>query len=127
MNRLLLDSNTIVWWDDGSAELGAAARKRIQDAEAVYVSAVSEWELSIKAALSRIVLRRSILEATTAAGFEPLAISFEHAQAVLGLKPIHRDPFDRLLVAVAIVEGLTLVSSDPVLAEYPISFIDARS
>ena len=127
MNRLLLDSNTIVWWDDGSAELGAAARKRIQDAEAVYVSAASEWELSIKAALSKIVLRRSILEATIAAGFESLPISFQHAQAVRELKPIHKDPFDRMLVAVAIVEGLALVSSDPLLAEYPISFIDARS
>jgi PIN domain nuclease of toxin-antitoxin system len=127
MNRLLLDSNTIVWWDDGSAELGAAARKMIQDAEAVYVSAASEWELSIKAALSKLVLRRSILEATIAAGFEPLPISFPHAQAVRQLKPIHEDPFDRLLVAVAMVEGLALVSSDPVLAEYPIPVVDARS
>lgn len=127
MNRLLLDSNTIVWWDDGSAELGAAARKRIQEAEAVYVSAASEWELSIKAALSRIVPRRSILEATMAAGFEALPISFQHAQVVRELKPIHKDPFDRMLVAVAMVEGLALVSADPVLAEYPISFIDARS
>jgi PIN domain nuclease of toxin-antitoxin system len=127
MIRLLLDSNTIVWWDDGSAELGAVARKRIHDAEAVFVSAASEWELSIKAALNKIVLRRSILDATRAAGFEALPISFEHAQAVRELKPIHKDPFDRMLVAVAMVEGLALVSADPVLAEYPISFVDARS
>lgn len=127
MSRLLLDSSTIVWWDAGSTELGAAARKRIQAAEAVYVSAASEWELSIKAALSKIVLRRSILEATIAAGFTPLPISFQHAQAERELKPIHKDPFDRMLVATAIHEGLALVSSDPILAEYPISFIDARS
>lgn len=69
MNRLLLDTSTIVWWADGSAELGAAARKRIQDAEAVYGSAASEWELSIKAALSKTVLRRSIVEATMAGRF----------------------------------------------------------
>jgi PIN domain nuclease of toxin-antitoxin system len=127
MNRLLLDSNTVIWWDDGSDELGVAARKMIQDAESVYVSAASEWELSIKAALSRISLRRSILDATVAAGFQPLPISFEHAQAVRQLKPIHKDPFDRLLVAVAMVEGLAIVSSDPVLSKYPISVIDARS
>jgi PIN domain nuclease of toxin-antitoxin system len=127
MKRLLLDSNTIVWWDDGSDELGAAARKIVQDAESVYVSAASEWELTIKAALRRMVLRRSILDATIAAGFEPLPVSFQHAQTVRGLAPIHRDPFDRLLVAVAMVEGLTLVSSDPVLSEYPISVIDARA
>jgi PIN domain nuclease of toxin-antitoxin system len=99
----------------------------IQDAEAVYVSAASEWELSIKAALNKLILRRSILEATMAAGFESLPISFQHAQTVRQLKPIHKDPFDRLLVAVAMVEGLALVSSDPVLAEYPISVVDARS
>jgi PIN domain nuclease of toxin-antitoxin system len=127
MNRLLLDSNTIVWWDDGSDELGAAARRIIQQAELVCVSAASEWELSIKAALSRIVLRRTIFDATMAAGFEPLPISFHHTEAVRGLKPIHKDPFNRLLVAVAMVEGLALVSSDPVLSEYPIAVIDARA
>ena len=127
MSRLLLDSNTIIWWDDGSEDLGPAARKTIQQAESVYVSAASEWELSIKAGLGKLSLRRSILEATLAAGFEPLPLSFEHAQAVRGLKAIHKDPFDRLLVAVATVEGLRLVSSDPVLSKYPISVIDARA
>lgn len=127
MKRLLLDSNTMIWWDDASKELGGTARALIQNAESVYVSAASEWELSIKAALSKITLRRSILEATVAAGFEPLPVSFAHAQAVRVLKSIHRDPFDRLLVAVAMVEGLTLVSSDLILAEYGVPVIDARS
>lgn len=77
-------------------------------------------------ALGKMVPRRSILEAAVDAGFEPLAVTFEHAQGVGTLKPIHRDPFDRLLVAVALVEGLTLVSSDPVLEQHPIQFIDAR-
>jgi PIN domain nuclease of toxin-antitoxin system len=115
-----------VWWDTGSRELGASAKKAIQDAAYVCVSAASEWELAIKAALGKVTLRRSILDAALDAGFEPLPITFEHAQAVRSLKPIHRDPFDRLLVAVAVVEGLTLLSSDSLLSQYPVPVIDAR-
>jgi PIN domain nuclease of toxin-antitoxin system len=90
------------------------------------VSAASEWELAIKAALGRVKLRRTILEATLDSGFEPLAVSFQHVQGIRTLKPIHKDPFDRLLVSVALSEDLTLVSSDPILARYPIQVIDAR-
>lgn len=126
MSRLLLDAHAIVWWDNGSPALGENATKAIRNASSVYVSAVSEWELAIKAALGKVALRRSILEAALEAGFEPLTISFQHAQTVRLLRPIHKDPFDRLLVAVALVEGLTLVSSDPLLSQYPISVIEAR-
>ena len=126
MTRLLLDAQALVWWDIASPELGREATRAIRLANAVYVSAVSEWELAIKAALGKVVLRRSILDATLEAGFEPLPITFHHAHAVGSLEPLHRDPFDRLLVAVALVEGLTVVSSDPVLANYPIRVIDAR-
>lgn len=127
MNRLLLDAHTILWWDTASPALGENARKAIRNAGSVYVSAASEWELAIKAGLGKIALRRSILDAALDAGFEPLPVRFEHAQAVRSLKPIHRDPFDRLLVAVTLVEGLTLVSSDSVMAQYPIRVIEARS
>lgn len=125
MSRLLLDAHALIWWDSGSKELGETATKAIQSATTVYVSAASEWELAIKAALGKVKLRRSILEAALDAGFEPLAISFQHSQAVRILKPIHKDPFDRLLVAVAMVEDLTLVSSDALLAQYPIRVIEA--
>jgi PIN domain nuclease of toxin-antitoxin system len=97
----------------------------IRQAEAVFVSAASEWELTIKAALGKIELRRSMLEAAIDAGFEPLAVSFQHARTVGSLKPLHKDPFDRLLVAVAKVEGLSLVTSDVFLADYSIVVIDA--
>jgi PIN domain nuclease of toxin-antitoxin system len=92
----------------------------------VYVSAASEWELAIKAQLGKVTLRRTLLEAARDAGFELLAITFEHVQAVRRLKPIHKDPFDRLLVAVALTEELTLVSSNPILERYPIRVIEAR-
>ena len=126
MTRLLLDAHTVVWWDSDSNALGEKARRVIQSASSVYVSAVSEWELATKAALAKVTLRRTLLEAARDAGFEPLPITFEHAQAVRRLKPVHKDPFDRLLVAVALTEELTLVSSDPILARYPIRVIEAR-
>ena len=126
MSRLLLDAHAILWWDDDSPTLGGAARDAIRAADSVFVSAASEWELAIKAALGRVKLRRTILEATLDSGFEPLAVSFQHVQGIRTLKPIHKDPFDRLLVSVALSEDLTLVSSDPILARYPIQLIDAR-
>ncbi len=126
MNRLLLDAHTILWWDTGSKELGENAERTIRNAGYVCVSAASEWELAIKAAIGKVALKRSILDAARDAGFEPLPITFQHAQAVRSLKPIHRDPFDRLLVATALTEGLTLVSSDSFLAQYPITVLDAR-
>lgn len=125
MSRLLLDTQAMIWWDVDSPALGEASTKAITAADAVYVSAASEWELAIKGALGRLELRRTMLEAAVDAGFIPLPVSFEHAQAIRSLKPIHVDPFDRLLVAVAVVEGLTIVSSDPILAKYPVPVIDA--
>ena len=125
MNRLLLDSQVIIWWDAAVSQLGENAKRTIGNASAVYVSAASEWELAIKGALGKVNLRRSVMEATLDAGFEPIGITFQHAQAVRSLKPIHNDPFDRLVVATASTEGLTLVSSDVVLAKYPIDFLNA--
>jgi PIN domain nuclease of toxin-antitoxin system len=122
-----LDTQVVVWWDEGSRKLGENAKKAILNASWVCVSAASEWELAIKAAIGKAVLRRSILEAAVDAGFEALPILFEHAQAVRSLKPIHRDPFDRLLVAVARVEGVSLVSADTFLDQYPVTVIDARA
>jgi PIN domain nuclease of toxin-antitoxin system len=126
VNRLLLDAHTILWWDTGSRELGENAANAIRNASYVCVSAASEWELAIKAGIGKVTLRRSILDAVLDAGFEPLPVTFQHAQAVRTLKPIHKDPFDRLLVATALTEGLTLVSSDSLLSQYPIPVIDAR-
>ena len=126
MRRLLLDTQTVIWWDSGSRQLGRNALAAIWNAADVFVSAASEWELAIKAGLGKLALRRTVLQATVDARFQPLAVTFEHAQAVRALKPIRKDPFDRLLVAVAQVEGLTLVSSDPLLADYPVPVIEAR-
>lgn len=126
MIRLLLDAHALIWWDHGSTALGANTRKAIMNADHVFVSAVSEWELAIKAGLGKVALRRTVKDAALEAGFELLPVTFEHAQGVRTLKPIHKDPFDRLLVATTLAEGLTLVTADPVLFEYPIRVLDAR-
>lgn len=126
MGRLLLDAHVVIWWDTGSPALGGAAKKAIQHADAVYVSAASEWEVTIKTSLGKIRIDRTILDAVQDAGFEPLPVSFQHAHMVGQLKPIHKDPFDRLLIAAALVEGLTLVTADVRVAQYGVNVIDAR-
>jgi PIN domain nuclease of toxin-antitoxin system len=125
VSRLLLDTHVLLWWDSGSRSLGRGARTAIENATEVFVSAASEWELAIKVGSTGRQLRRSVLEAVAAAGFEPLPITFQHVQAVRTLERIHKDPFDRVLVAVALTDGLTLVSADAMLARYPVPLIDA--
>jgi PIN domain nuclease of toxin-antitoxin system len=98
--------------------LGIAARRAIEAADLVYVSAASAWEIVIKTALGRLRPTRTVEQAAEESGFLELPITFRHAGRVTELPPHHRDPFDRLLVAQAEVEGLTLVTRDPVFARY---------
>lgn len=118
--NLLLDTQVLIWWDAG-VELSPAAIKTIQGARQVFVSAASAWEVAIKTELGKIRSTRRVAEACEEAGFEELPITFAHAAAVQRLKRVHRDPFDRLLVAQAQVEGLTVVSRDPVFARYGVA------
>ncbi|WP_304171889.1 type II toxin-antitoxin system VapC family toxin [Phenylobacterium aquaticum] len=127
--RLLLDTHILLWAAAGGPDAGApgampiAAKALIQDpGNDLVFSAASIWEVAIKTGLGRSdfqvdahLLRRGLLDN----GYEELAISGVHAAAVGQLPPIHRDPFDRLLVAQAAAEGLTLVTSDAVVASYP--------
>lgn len=119
--NLLLDTHTFLWWDSGT--LARSVVKRIQAAGDVYVSAASAWEIAIKASLGKIEARASIAEASRDYGFLPLPISLEHAEGVRGLPRHHRDPFDRILVAQAIAEGLALVSKDPWLGRYDVELV----
>ena len=118
---LLLDTHAFLWWDDG--KLPRAVVRRIQRADDVYVSAVSAWEISIKAALGKIIARAALEEAIADYGFLPLPIGIEHGDAVRLLPLHHRDPFDRMLVVQARSEGLTIVSRDDALAAYGVPVI----
>lgn len=114
--RLLLDTHAFLWWDED--ELPKKVVLRIQRAEEVFVSAASAWEISIKAALGKVSVKGSVAEALEDYGFSPLPITLEHAEGVRALPRVHRDPFDRILVAQALAEDLVLVSADEVLRKY---------
>jgi PIN domain nuclease of toxin-antitoxin system len=122
--NLLLDTHVLIWWDEGR-KLTAAARRAIEAADAVYVSAASAWEVAIKIGLGRLRPSRTVEQAVEESGFLELPITFRHAARVAALPAHHRNPFDRLLVAQAEVEGLTLVTRDPVFGRYDVERIEA--
>jgi PIN domain nuclease of toxin-antitoxin system len=120
MDRLLLDSNVVVYLDQTPERVTQRTRDRIDAAGEVYVSAVTGWELSIKQATGALKIKTPVSSLVGLLGFLELPIIIRHGEAVRTLPMIHRDPFDRLLVAQAIVEGLTLVTSDSRLVRYGI-------
>lgn len=124
--RLLLDTHVLLWWLADDDKLSATARDAIGDAATqIYVSAASAWELAIKAGLGKLTAPDDLTEQLTANSFTPLDISVIHALAVRHLPTHHRDPFDRLLVAQAQAEGLTLVTADKRMKPYDVSLLDA--
>lgn len=123
MSTLLLDTHVFLWWRMNAPELQPEARDRIQQADLVFVSAASAWEAGIKAALGRLRIPGPFGSGVDASGFRRLPITFEHAAAAAALPPHHGDPFDRMLVAQARLEGLTLVTHDRALAAYDVSLL----
>ncbi len=125
--RLLLDTHTFIWWDSDPARLSGVALSAISDpANSVCLSVVSAWEIVIKAQLGRLQLRLPLSEIVAqqqANGLEILPVILAHTLAIAGLAPVHKDPFDRLLIAQAMVEGMELVSADHSLAHYPIPIL----
>ena len=107
-----------LWWRADDRRLGGSARAAITDAALVFVSAATAWEAAIKAALGRLRYPDTIESGVVASGFEQLPITFTHAECAAGLPSHHGDPFDRMLVAQAKVEDLTLVTHDQRLAPY---------
>jgi PIN domain nuclease of toxin-antitoxin system len=121
--RLLLDTHAFLWWAADHRALRAAARRSIRDADEVRVSAASAWEAAIKAALGRLSMDETFEEAVRASGFIALPITFAHAAAAGALPPHHADPFDRMLIAQAAVEGLTIMTRDRWFEPYDVPVI----
>jgi len=118
--RLLVDTHIFLWWCADDRRLGSAEREAIRNpANEVYLSAASVWEIVLKQALGRLRVPEPASAAALRLGFQPLPITFEHAEAAASLPSLHRDPFDRLLVAQARVESLTLITHDPSIRSYP--------
>jgi PIN domain nuclease of toxin-antitoxin system len=117
--KLLLDTHIFIWVVSDDAKLSTAAWALIETADAVYVSSASIWEATIKYQLGKLSLDPSrLVENVAPSGFLDLPISLQHAAAVGRLPLIHRDPFDRLLLAQAISEPLHLVTADETLSRY---------
>jgi PIN domain nuclease of toxin-antitoxin system len=120
--RLLVDTHLLLWAVASSSQLPRGARVLIEDpANEVYYSAASIWEIAIKSALRRKDFRvdvPALLAALPRMGFVELPVTGAHAARVMQLANIHRDPFDRLLVAQSVVEPLTLLTNDALLARY---------
>lgn len=117
--NLLLDTRVLLWVLADARELSEAARAAIDAADRVFVSSASMWEVAIKAQLGKLAVDPDRLHAQSlAAGFEPLPITWIHALALGGLPLLHRDPFDRMLVAQAISEPLHLLTRDALLTGY---------
>ena len=122
-SKLLLDTNVLVWWVAGSSRLSLSARRTIQGAHAVYISAATAWEIATKAHQGKLEFDGDLLEEIKASGFQPLAIHIGHAIAAAILPMHHRDPFDRMLVAQAQMESLTLVTADRHLKSYNVDVL----
>lgn len=123
--RLLLDTHALLWALEAPQRLPPGVRAAIEDTDNdVFASAASAWEIAIKQSLGRLpVPRADLLEALSRASLTELPVTLRHAQATRSLPPIHRDPFDRMLVAQAQTEGLSLVSRDPWVRRYPVTVL----
>ncbi len=117
---LLLDTHAVLWYLEGNAEqMPSATRALIEDpAGDVLVSAVSFWEIAIKSGLGKMKASSDLPARLAGAGFETLAVTAAHAWGVRDLPTHHRDPFDRMLIAQATMDGLRLVTRDPAFAPY---------
>ncbi|MGA3264287.1 MAG: type II toxin-antitoxin system VapC family toxin [Terracidiphilus sp.] len=122
-SALLLDSNVVVWLDRKPERLPALVMGKIETASQVYLSAVTAWELGIKQSLGGLTLLRPVSDFLQTHGMTELPVTIRHGEAVRDLPLHHRDPFDRLLVAQAMVEGLILVTSDRLLLNYGVPIL----
>lgn len=121
--KLLLDTHILIWAAETPERLSKIARALIADPEnSLLFSPISLWEIAIKQGLGREnfdidprLVRRELLDAD----YQELPVTGDHAVAVAGLPPIHKDPFDRLLIAQAMIEGITLLTADSRMGEYP--------
>jgi PIN domain nuclease of toxin-antitoxin system len=124
--NLLLDTHTVIWALSNAPTLSLEAREVIVRGDnLVFVSAASAWEIAIKKRLGKLKAPDNYLEELTRHRFTPLDISAQHALAVEHLPELHRDPFDRMLIAQAKLEKLTIVTRDEIIPRYGVPIVVA--
>ena len=129
--KLLLDTHILLWYLEGHPNLPETQRQQIEDRHnQVEVSAVSLWEMTIKISIGKLELMDDLATVENTLlqqGIRILPIQTAHLQRLLGLPFHHRDPFDRLIIAQALAEEMTLVSDDAAFSAYPVSLLPAAS
>ncbi|MCY4114186.1 MAG: type II toxin-antitoxin system VapC family toxin [Chloroflexi bacterium] len=121
MRRLLMDTHVLLWALGAEQMLGSDVRRALTDPRNdVFVSAATVWEIANKSALGKLRVPDHLAGTIEAAGFSELPVTFVHAEQAGSLPKLHGDPFDRMLVAQAQVEGLTLVTADANILRYPV-------
>jgi PIN domain nuclease of toxin-antitoxin system len=126
--KALLDTHAFLWWVEDDARLSAAAREAISRTDnRILLSVVSVWEILVKAALGRLTVDGAvgerIPEQIDRNGFEVLPVHLRHALRLGRLPEVHRDPFDRMLVAQAIEDDLPFITGDRAVSRYPIEVV----
>lgn len=126
--KLLFDTHTFIWWDSQPNQLSQTALALLQDRSSILLlSVVSIWEMQIKLQVGKLTLNRALVEIIESQKkinqIEVLPVKLDHVLALDSLPLIHKDPFDRLLVAQANVENAALVSGDPIVAQYSVNII----
>lgn len=124
--NILLDTHVLIWALENNPTLSGNARKSIvEGSNVVFVSSVSVWEIGIKKSLGKLEVPDNLLEEIAIHRFMPLPINYEHAETAGKLPSIHKDPFDRMLVAQAVIENLTLITRDEIISRYDVKVIAA--
>ena len=121
--RLLLDTHVLLWWRLDSSRLTKAVRQRIVTADVVWVSAASGWEAAIKQCLGKLHLADSFSSMVEDSDFDELPVTLRHAEHVATLPAHHTDPFDRMLIAQARLEGAAIVTHDPQFDRYDVAVV----
>lgn len=123
--RLLLDTHVVLWELGGTRTVGTRAREAIEQASELMFSVVSFAEIGVKAAIGKIVVPADLHRHIERSGLRILGLAPDHGLGVAALPMHHRDPFDRLLISQARIDGLTLVTADARIADYDVPLIDA--
>jgi len=122
--NFLLDTHILLWWLENDSKLSGEIRSVVSDPNnLIFVSAISSWEIAIKQSLGKLTLPNNLEEALDISRFEVLSITLAHGIRVADLPMHHKDPFDRMLISQALVEGLTIITVDDKFKLYEVSLL----
>jgi len=124
--NILLDTHVLIWSLENNSTLSDDARNAIIDGNnMVFVSSASVWEINVKKSIGKLDVPDNLLDEIKSHRFAPIDINFDHAELAGSLPYIHKDPFDRILIAQAIIEKFVLITREKIIAKYDVNFLEA--